>query len=405
LPKEALFGLPGEVVQTLDPHTEADPNAVLLQYLAMAGNAIGRGPFYQVEGDKHYTKLFCALVGATSKGRKGTSAGRVRQIMAIADPDWEAGKINGGLSSGEGLIFHVRDPVTKTSKGSEETIDSGVTDKRLMLQVEEFASALSVMERPGNTLSPVIRDAWGPNTLQTLTKNSPTKATGSHISIVAHVTEQELRSSLTRVEMGNGFANRFLFLKVKRSKSLPHGGNLDRRTMEALGGKTKEAIANARGIGHVEMNEAAKEMWAKVYEELSGERPGLIGAVLGRAEAQVIRISLIYAVLDNSTVVEVPHLKAGLAVWEFCEESARQIFGDSLGDPVADTILTALRAEGPAGKSRAEISDLFGRHQTSAQLREALNLLLKYRKARPESVQAKGPGRSTEMWFAIDGAR
>jgi hypothetical protein len=92
--------------------------------------------------------------------------------MAIASPDWERDNVQSGLSSGEGVIFHVRDPVSKIGKdGSVEQIDAGVIDKRLMLVTEEFAGTLRVMERAGNTLSPVLRDAWGTSKLQTLTKS------------------------------------------------------------------------------------------------------------------------------------------------------------------------------------------------------------------------------------------
>ncbi len=403
MPEPAYHGLVGGVVRTIEPHTEADPNAILIQYLVAVGNAIGRGRFFQVEGDLHFPKLFCVLVGPTSKGRKGTSAGRVAQVMRYADPTWAEQRNQTGLASGEGLIHHVRDPLTEISKkGVEEVVDGGVSDKRLMLQVEEFASALAVMGRAGNILSPVIRDAWGHKTLQTMTKNSPAKATGSHISIVAHITEQELRGALTRIEMGNGFANRFLYLKVKRSKFLPHGGDLGEPEIADLGKRTRLAIEAARKIGRVTMTKEAATAWAIVYPKLSAEQPGMIGSIIGRAEAQVIRLALIYALLDNNTQIEKVHLQAGLAVWEFCEESARQIFGDSLGDPVADTILGALRASGAAGKSRAEISELFGRHQTSTQLQAALNLLVQYGRARWETPRTGKAVRPTEMWFATD---
>ena len=202
---EAFHGLAGKVVETIAPHSEADPNGILLQFLAAFGNAIGAFPYYLVEGDQHRAKLFIITSGATSKGRKGTALGRVRQVMALADPEWETANIQSGLSSGEGVIYAVRDAVEKVGKdGTVERVDEGVADKRLMLVTEEFVSALSVMERAGNTLSPVLRDAWGTARLQTLTKNSPTKATGSHISIIAHTTDDELRARLTRIEMGTG---------------------------------------------------------------------------------------------------------------------------------------------------------------------------------------------------------
>src|SRR5262245_29780719 len=77
----AFHGLAGDVVGTILPHTESDPVALLLQYLTSFGNALGRGPYYQVEADRHFANLFAILVGQSAKSRKGTSANRIRQIF------------------------------------------------------------------------------------------------------------------------------------------------------------------------------------------------------------------------------------------------------------------------------------------------------------------------------------
>jgi hypothetical protein len=61
--------------------------------------------------------------------------------------------------------------------------------------------------------------------LQTLTKSSAIKATAPHVSIVGHITSDELRRDLAATETANGFGNRFLWVLVKRSKELPNGGN------------------------------------------------------------------------------------------------------------------------------------------------------------------------------------
>jgi hypothetical protein len=387
----AYSGLAGEVVRSIEPHSEADPVAILLQFLAAFGNAVGLSPYYQVEGDKHRAKLFVVTSGATSKGRKGTALGRIRQLMAIADPDWERDNIQTGLSSGEGVIFHVRDPIS-----TPEQVDAGVTDKRLMLVTEEFAGTLRVMERAGNTLSPVLRDAWGTSKLQTLTKNSPIKATDSHISIIGHVTDDELRAVLTKVEMANGFANRFLFARVKRSKLLPHGGHLDFATLQELGEQVAERLTQARTLGRITMTDAAAEAWEKTYPSLSGDRPGLLGAVLGRAEAQVIRLALIYALLDNKTQIDLPHLRAALAVWAFCEDSATQIWGDMIGDDVSDTIFAALKTAGSTGLRRTEMSNLFSRHVPSARITTVLETLQRAGKA--ERVPGHTVGHGEQRW-------
>jgi 5S rRNA maturation endonuclease (ribonuclease M5) len=400
---EAFYGLAGKVVETIAPHSEADPNGILLQFVVAFGNALGASPHCLVEGDQHRAKLFVITSGATSKGRKGTSLGRIRQLMALADPGWATGNINSGLSSGEGVIYAVRDAVEKVGKdGAIETVDPGVSDKRLMIVSEEFVSALSAMDRAGNTLSPVLRDAWGTARLQTLIKNSPDKATGSHISIIAHTTDDELRAKLTRIEMGNGFANRFLFAKVRRSKMLPYGGHLDDQALKPLGREVAAALEKARTIGRLTMTDAAADEWEAVYPALSADRPGLLGAILGRAEAQVIRLGVIYAALDNTTQIDTPHLEAALAVWDFCEQSATQIFGDLVGDDVADTILQALRAASPNGINRTEISGLFSRHVSSSRLSLSLDLLRRLGRARVGVTLSNR--HKIETWFAVEGA-
>ena len=135
MPADAYIGLSGEVVRTIEPHTEADPAALLLQFLTFFGNAVGRGPHYEVEGDRHFTVLDIVLVGATAKSRKGTSVGRIRQVFRAADGEWESARVKTGLSSGEGLINEVRDPV----KNGAKVIDPGVEDKRLLVLEAEFA--------------------------------------------------------------------------------------------------------------------------------------------------------------------------------------------------------------------------------------------------------------------------
>ena len=396
----AFQGLAGEVVEAIEPHSESDPVAILIQFLALAGNAMGRTAYYRVEDNRHHTNLFTVLVGESSKSRKGTSLGRVRAITKVADPAWSDKRLKGGLSSGEGLINEVRDErrVWNKEEGREEIVDPGIFDKRLMIVEAEFASTLAVMERAGNTVSEHIRRGWDGDKLSTITKHSPLCATGAHISIIGHITVDELRARLTRTDAANGFANRFLYPLVRRSKELPFGGSLDDSVTFELGERLREEIASAQTIGRVEMTNAARQQWEAVYSRLSAAQPGLLGAVVARGEAQVIRLALIYALLDRSGQIDAPHLKAALAVWEYCESSSAFIFGDLLGDPVADEIVRALQHAGPVGMTRTAIRDLFGRHRSADRIGAALALLATRGRARLESRSTGG--RPVEIWFA-----
>jgi hypothetical protein len=399
--RDAYYGLAGDVVETIKPYTEADPVAILIQFLTCAGNIIGNCPYYQVEGTRHHANLFAVLVGESSKARKGTSWDRISGIIRLADDRWYSERTKGGLSSGEGFINEVRDEIKKWNSKEKlwETIEPAIADKRLMVSEPEFAGVLAVVERHGNTLSSLMRKAWDGGKLSTMTRGSPLCATGAHISIIGHITIEELRARLTHTDTANGFANRFLFILVKRSKVLPFGGDtFDDEVVHSLGERLKTAVASASTIGRVGWTSSAAQAWELVYPQLSQGQSGLLGAVTSRAEAQCVRLALIYTLLDGATNIDLPHIKAALAVWEYAEASAAHIFGASLGDNVADDILRALQHAGREGMTRNAIRDYFGRHQSSDRIGAALALLMTRGRARPESRPTDG--RPVEIWFA-----
>ena len=57
----AYYGLAGDIVRRIEPHTEADPVALLIQLLAAFGNVIGRNAYMLADGARHYLEPFhCA---------------------------------------------------------------------------------------------------------------------------------------------------------------------------------------------------------------------------------------------------------------------------------------------------------------------------------------------------------
>jgi hypothetical protein len=409
LPQEAFHGLAGEIVRAIEPASEADPAALLFQALVGFGNVIGRTAYFLAEADKHYLNEFLVLIGKTSKGRKGSSWGHVGRLLAAVEGDWARARVQTGASSGEGLIWAVRDPTTKREKVRErgqparyEDVegDPGVSDKRLLDFEPEFVNVLKQAERLGNNLSATLRQAWdGRDLLQTLSKNNPARATGAHISLIGHITIEELRRYMTTTEMANGSGNRPLWACVERSKILPDGGTVDARELGRLQSRLAEALAFAKGCGEMRRDGDAREVWHSVYAELSEGRPGLTGAMLARGEAHAMRLACLYALLDLSAEVRAEHLLAALALWEYVEQSVRHVFGDALGDPVADELLRLLRAA-PEGLTRLEMTNAFGRNLTADRIGRALSLLMQHRLAYPEKRQTGGPGRPEERWHA-----
>ena len=403
LEPEALYGLAGDVVRAIEPHSEADPAALLVNLLVGFGNAVGGSPHFMAEADRHPVKLFAVFVGETSKARKGSSWGHIERLLEAVDPDWAGNRILSGLSSGEGLIWSVRDPIEKTEvlrNGQSITghrqvvVDAGVDDKRVLFFEAEFASVLRTLGRDGNTLSAVIRQAWDKGHLCSVTKNSPAKATGTHISILGHITKNELLRYLDSTEASNGFGNRFLWFCVRRSKTLPEGGGFV--NLEPLTNRLTKALTFARATGEIRRDETARDMWCDIYDSLSEGKPGMFGSLTARAEAQVMRLACLYALLDQSSAVKVVHLLAALSLWDHCEASVKHIFGSSTGDYVVDRIQEALE-QAPDDLSRTEVSDLFGRNLNAARVDRAVRSLISRGVVEPYKKSPSGAGRPTEF--------
>ena len=260
----------------------------------------------------------------------------------------------------------------------------------------EFAATFKVAGRETNTLSPVVRQAWDTGTLRTMTRNNPLTAKGAHISIAAHITAEELRRHLTSTEAANGFANRFMWILVRRSKKLPDGGDLASGVLDPPISRLRRALTTARTRGAMARTAAACALWYDAYDELSEGEPGLVGALLARSEAQVTRLSLIYALADSAPRIDRPHLEAALELWDYSARSVRHLFGDSTGDPDADTIENALRRDANGGLTRSEISGLFGRHASAQRIDRATGALLARGVAEP--VREETGGRPVERW-------
>ena len=96
----ALHGIAGQVVETLGPHTEADPAALLLTFLAAVGNILGSGPHAIADAASHPARLNVVLVGQTSRARKGTAWAQIRNLLAQVDPSWTTGCVLPGIASG-----------------------------------------------------------------------------------------------------------------------------------------------------------------------------------------------------------------------------------------------------------------------------------------------------------------
>ncbi len=405
-PPDAVYrGLAGEIVRAYQPQTEADPLAILAQLLTAFGAAIGSGPHFMVGEKRHEPRLFTVIAGQSAKARKGDAWHIVKTLLAETRL---APRILTSLSSGEGVVKQVRDdeirrvPVKGQPGQYEEVIvEVGEPDKRLLVTLTEMAGMFDVLRREGNTLSALLRDAWDHGDLVTATKTDSHRATGAYLALVAHITAEELRQRLTGLDAANGFANRFLWFAVRRGQVLPRPRPLSEAQRSRLAAKLAAAITRARQMGEVDFTPAANLGWERIYARLSEGRGGLAGALLSRGEAQVIRLALLYALLDGASAIDLEHLMAAVGLWEYAERSVDYLFGGRGGDPLAEKIKAALREAGEL--SRTEINNLVGKQTLSDEVSQMLESLEQQGKiAREMRPPGSRGGRRTEIWRWVE---
>lgn len=392
---EACPGILGEFISLATRDSEADPAAVAITALVRfcaeiyghaPDNGSGQGPHLYIGETVHPPRLFAVICGNSSKARKGTSRHPVTKLFGRehcqpADMrEWglplPARESGGPLSTGEGLAYFVRDESDEERERrqrqnpNEPIREKG--DKRLIIQDEEFASDLSCTKREGNTLSMGIRCFWDSGDYSPLTKNNPVMVKGAHINIITHITMQELAVCLGEVQAVNGFGNRFLWICARRSKLVALPSRMPETELSPLQREMWRLVTQAQKHGAMTLSANALELWESIYPELSQEHTGLAGSIINRAEAQTLRLALVYALLDGQGSIDETHLLAALAMWRYAQDSALYIFGDRAADPLEAKILETLKT-GPL--TATELSRALSGHVPKERLQPLLQQL------------------------------
>lgn len=350
---------------------------------------------YVYGGGKQPARINIALCGRTGRGRKGTAKYIVADLIKAIDSEFWAERHKTGLSSGEGVIDAVADKRITDEDGNTETVP---VDKRLLVIESEFSKVLAQTKREGNILSQILRESFDSGDLGTLTVN-PRQAHDAHICIIGHITVEELQKRMSEIEMVNGFGNRFLWFFTHSQKFLPEAKPPKITLFAAI---FKDRLKWAKSQRQINIDSTAMEVWKRVYPFLCSTKPGLQGAMLARGESIVLRVALIYALLDRSKLIKTEHLEAALAVWQYNEESVRLIFANKVGESGLQTkLFELLSSKGPLTKS--EMFSHIGNVKAD-EIDAALAYLQSINRVKCSYVKPKGPGRPSEKWEAATNA-
>lgn len=371
LSPEALPGWIGNFVALACRNSEANPAAVLITLLLRFA-AECEGPYVIIGDAKQWARTFAVIVGDSSRARKGTSSKPVLKVFSGLE---NAARYSPGpLSTGEGLIYAVRDATYGIDKktGEEIIIDPGVKDKRLFFHEEEFQPALASTRRDGNILSAIIRGFYDDGNAEPMTKTNRIKATKAHVVILSHITRAELKL-MNHVQMYNGFANRFLWIYAQRQKLVALPKPIPKEKLEKYQRIIAKRIKKARELRAVRLTKEAKSYWQEIYRSLTAEYSGPVGAITSRTETHTIRLALIYALAMNKKNISVSELKAALALVTYAQQTAMNLFSENAVDVRCSKVLQALREAPEHQMTKTEISrDIFQKNVESAEIKRIL---------------------------------
>ena len=408
-PDPRMFhGYLGDVVRVVDPTTEADPVGVLLSLLATFGACVGPGRYVRVGASKQGARLWPLLIGPTGSGRKGTAWSVASTFFAHAGGEHflRFNTVNGGLSTGEGFVNLVRDRPDddgKVSRNVEQpTPFDRYNDKRRLIVEPEFARLLAAGRREGSTLSPVLRAAWDSGNLNVVTRTDPLVATNSHVSLIGHVTRRELVLKVSDTDISGGLLNRFLPLLVRQSKDLPLEHEADQQAYDALAAEWRHKVNGANTRTYMRRSETADELWADhLYRALKvpeSDEDSIVGELLVRGHAYVMRLALTYALLDGALSIDQEHLLAAAAVWDYASASARAVWGAPEQESDVSRLAKLVQSAGEEGVTRSQASKLFSGHRSTGEIDALFGVLVTEGKARKTSRPTGGRPADVYVW-------
>lgn len=335
---EAYYGPLGQAVKLFE-HTEADPAAIMMCLLAGYGNMVDGNAYVEtVQPIRQYSRINVLVVGASAKARKSAAWGQAKIVLKAINPEYVKDNVLGGFNSGHILVDHlhkrftIENPTESITQPNQTTPLIVTKDRRMTVFEDEFVRVLKTVNADGSIYSAVLRSAFDGSKLEVRSrqKESEVHEGEHHISMIGCITAEELRSTLTNTEAYNGFGNRLLYVWAKRTKNVAISDTeLDTEKLNDIALTLTTRMHKARSTGRLDLDEDAKELWVKVYDEVTLDDPGgLLGTLTARADVMVQRVALIFALADGSDLITRQHLEAAYAVWKYCRATAAYVFKD-----------------------------------------------------------------------------
>jgi hypothetical protein len=184
---------------------------------------------------------------------------------------------------------------------------------------------------------------------------------------------------------------------------------VDRPLPRAVGDETEDIrdelrtnLATAKHTTVMSRTSAAERQWEdEIYDELTpDDELGPMPALVARAKAHVLRMSMVYALADGAGSIDLPHQAAALALWDYCRASVEFVFDNrpradrsASGDEDTDRLYAAVKRAGEKGMRRGEIYATFSNHRSAGEVDRMVAILVDLGWATESSCEPESGGR------------
>ncbi|GIU38628.1 hypothetical protein L2719_15090 [Shewanella schlegeliana] len=388
-----LPGLIGDISHLLSSGSEASEEFIAAHSLIRISISIPRGYITLPYGATFTEPRLNAIFVQSTGGGKGVSEKQTNAIFNLAgelnnteQPIALHARIHsGGLSTGEGISYELRDDSTD-SKGN---FIQGQNDKRLIVVEAEFANLLAKCNQKTSILSGIIRKLFDGESLEPLTKTDRTSCTDPHVGILGHITATELVSRLDDTSIYNGFLNRFTICCGMPQELQPFPKIPCPDKMAELAKKLNDVLIwvnqEKRVLG---MSDCYRELWEDKYAYLKqlGAKDSIEQSLLTRAPHYATMYAMLFAVLDKSNVINSSHLTSALAWIEYWHQSIIYIFDtekdkinanekSKIANDVLQSIENLIKQNNGQPTDRTPLQKAVGKKYNSQQVSDALQSL------------------------------
>lgn len=402
----ALSGIAGEFTLEAAERSGTDPAALLISFLTCAAAAVGGKSSLQVGITSHPARLFSVLV-SSSYTCPAVAFQYALQVFSAADAGNEKARKfpplaikQWSLTTGEDFVEAVTDSAAEQDVLQGPVAVADKSSSRLLLVVNGFGKTMQAVTRSNSPLEPMLKAAWDDSDLQLITRSRKRIKASGNVCLLGRIGLDDIAELITKENRWHDLGSRLLWVAVPPKRLAASPKPLDQKLLLRWARQLTSAISVAEKTPVLALSQEAETRWEEFYEQLSRAATGAIAPASARSPALVLRLAAIFALLERRPLVTPTDLGSAMAVWCYCQASARLLFSGSTTNN-SMRVLLAL-ADGP--KTQTEMHHLFSRHIKGVQLNhilidlEARGLVVCKRtdggsaKGRPSTTWSLGPG-------------